>query len=154
MCGKPFGFSVTEADTSSTIASGLHYPDSEGPLKRVMKTVLLVALLGIIGAVVVAAYEVGSVYLANIELQSDLKDLSSLTGTRIGLVDPRFPDQIRDQVIEHAAQHGIPLQAEQVNVERNGEGQDGTISIATASGMPSRRTAAASVIVRIGFRTS
>ncbi|MGB9069208.1 MAG: hypothetical protein WCC21_11625 [Candidatus Acidiferrales bacterium] len=119
-----------------------------------MKTVLLVALLGIIGAVVVAAYEVGSVYLANIELQSDLKDLSSLTGTRIGLVDPRFPDQIRDQVIEHAAQHGIPLQAEQVNVERNGEGQDGTISIATASGMPSRRTAAASVIVRIGFRTS
>jgi hypothetical protein len=97
-----------------------------------MKTVLLVALLGIIGAVVVAAYEVGSVYLANIELQSDLKDLSSLTGTRIGLVDPRSPDQIRDQVIEHAAQHGIALEAEQVNVERNGEGKDGTISIATA----------------------
>jgi hypothetical protein len=97
-----------------------------------MKTVLLVATLGLIGAVVVAAYQVGSVYLANIELQSDLKDLSSLTGTRIGLVDPRSSAEIRDQLIEHAAQHGIPLEPEQVDVERNGEGKDGTISIATA----------------------
>lgn len=96
-----------------------------------MKTVLLVAMVGLIGAVVVAACQVGSVYLANIELESDLKDLSSLTGTRIGLVDPRSTEQIRDQVIEHAAQHGISLEPEQVNVERNGEGKDGTISIST-----------------------
>jgi hypothetical protein len=96
-----------------------------------MKTVLLVAIVGLVGAVVVAACQVGSVYLANIELESDLKDLSSLTGTRIGLVDPRSTEQIRDQAIEHAAQHGIPLEPEQVNVERNGEGKDGTISIST-----------------------
>jgi hypothetical protein len=97
-----------------------------------MKTVLLIAILGLIGVVLVAGYQVGSVYLANIELQSDLKDLSSLTGTRIGLVDPRSVDQIREQVIEHAAQHGIPLEPEQVHVERNGEGKDGTISLSTA----------------------
>jgi hypothetical protein len=96
-----------------------------------MKTVLLVAIVGLVGAVVVAACQVGSVYLANIELESDLKDLSSLTGTRIGLVDPRSTEQIRDQAIEHAAQHRIPLEPEQVNVERNGEGKDGTISIST-----------------------
>jgi hypothetical protein len=96
-----------------------------------MKTVLLVAIVGLVGAVVVAACQVGSVYLANIELESDLKDLSSLTGTRIGLVDPRSTEQIRDQAIEHAAQHGIPLEPEQVNVERNGQGKDGTISIST-----------------------
>ena len=70
--------------------------------------------------------------MADIELQSDLKDLSSLTGTRIGLVDPRSTDPIRDQVIEHAAQRGIHLEPEQVNVERDGEGKDGTISISTA----------------------
>jgi hypothetical protein len=69
--------------------------------------------------------------LANVELQSDLKDLLSLTGTRIGLVDPRSTDQIRDQVIEHAAQHGISLEPEQVDVERNGEGKD-EISVSTA----------------------
>ena len=97
-----------------------------------MKSVLLVAIAGLIGAGVVAAYQVGSVYLANIELQSDLKDLSSLTGTRIGLVDPRSTAQIRDQAIEHAAQHGIPLEPEQVSVERHGEDKDGTISISTA----------------------
>jgi len=89
-------------------------------------------MVGLVGAAVVAAYQIGSVYLANIELQSDLKDLSSLTGTRIGLVDPRSTDQIRDQVIEHAAQHGIHLEPEQVSVEHDGEGKDGTISIATA----------------------
>ena len=97
-----------------------------------MKRVLLVAIVGLIGAAVFAAYQVGSVYLANIELQSDLKDLSALTGTRIGLVDPRSTGQIRDQAIEHAAQHGISLEPEQVSVERNGEGKDGTISISTA----------------------
>jgi hypothetical protein len=97
-----------------------------------MKRILQVAVLGLIGAGVVAACQAGSVYLANIELQSDLKDLSSLAGTRIGLVDPRSTDQIRDQVIEHAAQRGIALEPEQVNVERNGEGKDGSISISTA----------------------
>jgi hypothetical protein len=97
-----------------------------------MKKVLFVAILALLGAAVVAAYQVGSVYLANVELQSDLKDLSSLTGTRIGLVDPRSPDQIRDQVIEHAAEHGIRLEPEQINVDRNGEGKDGTIYISTA----------------------
>jgi hypothetical protein len=97
-----------------------------------MKRVSLVAIVGLIGAAVFAAYQVGSVYLANIEVQSDLKDLSALTGTRIGLVDPRSTGQIRDQAIEHAAQHGISLEPEQVSVERNGEGKDGTISISTA----------------------
>jgi hypothetical protein len=97
-----------------------------------MRQPLLVAVFALFGAAAVAGYQIGSVYLANIELASDLKDLSSLTGTRIGLVDPRSVDQIRDQVIEHAAQHGIQLEPEQVRVERDGEGKDGTIYIATA----------------------
>ena len=43
----------------------------------------------LLGAAVVASYQICSVYLANMELATDLKELSSLTGTRIGLVDPR-----------------------------------------------------------------
>jgi hypothetical protein len=101
-----------------------------------MKRVLLVAVLMLLGAAAVAAYQIGAVYLANVELAGDLKDLSSLTGTRIGLVDPRTPDQIRDLVIQHAAQHGIHLGPEQVNVERSGEGKDGTIYLSTAYDVP------------------
>jgi hypothetical protein len=130
--GELIDLSVTSADWPSTNTGGLNYPDSEGLRKTVMKRVLWVAIVGLIGAAVVAGYQIGSVYLANIELQSDLKDLSSLTGTRIGLVDPRSTDQIREQVIEHAAQYGIHLGPEQVNVERDGEGKDGTISLSAA----------------------
>ena len=97
-----------------------------------MKTIFTAAVLLLAAMGVYAGYQIGSVYLANIELTSDLKDLSSLTGTRIGLVDPRTPDQIRSQVIAHAAQHGIHLEPEQVNVERDGEGKDGTIYLSTA----------------------
>jgi len=86
----------------------------------------------LLGLAAYAGYQVGSAYLANIELQGDLKDLSSLTGTRIGLVDPRTPDQIRDRVIEKAAERGIHLEPEQVNVERTGEGKDGSIYLSTA----------------------
>ena len=35
-------------------------------------------------------------------------------------------------MIEHAAQYGIHLEPEQINVERNGEGKDGSICISTA----------------------
>jgi hypothetical protein len=101
-----------------------------------MRNIVWAAALLVIAAFAVVGYQVGSVYLANIELAADLKDLSSLTGTRIGLVDPRSPDQIRQQVIQHAAQHGIHLEPEQVNVERNGEGKDGTIYLSTAYDSP------------------
>jgi hypothetical protein len=96
-----------------------------------VKKLLIAATLGLLAAAFIAGYQIGSVYLANIELCSDLKDLSSLTGTRIGLLDPRSTDQIRDQVIEHASEHGIRLEPDQVNVERNGEGKDGSIFIST-----------------------
>lgn len=97
-----------------------------------MKTLCIIAFLILLAAFLVGGYQIGSLYLANAELASDLKDLSSLTGTRIGLVQSRSVEDIRNQVIEHAADHGIHLEPEQVNVERNGEGKDGTIFLSTA----------------------
>jgi hypothetical protein len=96
------------------------------------KNLIIASVLLVLGAAIVAGYQIGSVYLANIELTSDLKDLSSLTGVRIGLVDPRTPDQIRDRVIAKAAEHGIQLEPEQVNVERTGEGKEGSIYLSAA----------------------
>ncbi len=96
-----------------------------------MKTVFIIAVLVLAGAAVIGGYQIGSLYLVNMELASDLKDLSSLTGTRIGLVESRSVDEIRRLVIEHAADHGIHLEPEQVSVERTGEGKDGTIFLST-----------------------
>jgi hypothetical protein len=97
-----------------------------------MKTVFIIAALILVAALGVGAYQIGSLYLANAELTSDLKDLSSLTGTRIGFVESRSVDDIRREVIEHADDHGIHLEPEQVKVERSGEGEDGTIYLSTA----------------------
>jgi hypothetical protein len=96
-----------------------------------LKNIFIASVLLVLGVAVVAGYQIGSVYLANMELTSDLKDLSSLTGVRIGFVDPRTSDQIRDRVIAKAAEHGIHLEPEQVNVERAGEGQDGSVYLST-----------------------
>jgi hypothetical protein len=104
----------------------------QGDPEKIMRNVVLIVVLALLGAAVVAGYQIGSVYLANAELAADLKDLASLTGTQIGLLAPRSPDQIRDQVIEHASQRGMHLESEQINVERNGEGKDGTIYISVA----------------------
>jgi hypothetical protein len=97
-----------------------------------MKTVSIIAVLVLLAAVAVGGYQIGSLYLANLELTGDLKDLSSLTGTQIGLVANRSVDDIRLQVIEHAEEHGIHLEREQVNIERIGEGKEGSIYLSTA----------------------
>ncbi len=93
----------------------------------------LIVVVGIILLVLaaIAGWQVGSVYLSNIELTSDLKDLSSLTGMRIGLVDPRSDAEFRDLVIAKASQDGIPLEPEQINVERSGVGILGSIYLST-----------------------
>jgi len=101
-----------------------------------MKTLATLAVLAVMGVAIYAACQVGSVYLANEQLREDMKDLSSLTGTRIGLVDPRSPDQLRDRVVAKAAEHGIHLEPAQVNVERAGEGKDGSIYLSTAYDAP------------------
>jgi hypothetical protein len=97
-----------------------------------MKNIAIAIALLLLGVGVYAGFQIGAAYLANIELTSDLKDLSSLTGVRIGFVDPRTPDQIRDRVIAKAAEDGIHLDPEQVNVDRTGEGKDGSIYLSTA----------------------
>lgn len=97
-----------------------------------MKNIAIATALLLLGLAVYAGYQFGGAYLSNMELASDLKDLSSLTGVRIGFVDPRTPDQIRDRVIAKAAEDGIQLAPEQVNVERTGEGKDGSIYLSTA----------------------
>ena len=94
-----------------------------------MKNAGTIVGLSLLVLAAIAGWQIGSVYLSNIELTGDLKDLSSLTGMRIGLVDPRSDAEFRDLVIAKAAQDGIHLEPEQINVERTGVGIVGSIKL-------------------------
>jgi hypothetical protein len=65
------------------------------------------------------AWQVGACYMANIELQSDLKDLAVQNPGRIGLRPFDTEEELREKVIAKAKGHGIELAPEQVRVKRN-----------------------------------
>ena len=77
-------------------------------------------LLGIAVLAIVAfsAWQVISSRLADAELQSDLYDMSSQVGAKIGLDAQRSEDDLRSAVIHKAAEHGISLEPQQVTVRR------------------------------------
>ena len=94
-----------------------------------MKNFVISVAILLLGVAAIAGWQVGSVYLSHTELQSDLKDLASLTGMRIGLVDPRSDAEFRELVIAKAAQDGIHLDPDQIYVERIGQGIEGSIRL-------------------------
>ena len=57
-------------------------------------------------------------YLANSELQSDMKDLAVQSAFRIGLAPVATEEELRDSVIAKARDHGIQLESQQVRVQR------------------------------------
>lgn len=80
-----------------------------------MKKVL--AILGIL-VLGITVWQIGACYLANTELQSDLKDLAVQNPARIGLASFDTEEELRNEVIARAKEHGIQLAPEQVRVER------------------------------------
>jgi hypothetical protein len=96
-----------------------------------VKHIVIIVVLLFLGLAAFAGWQIAAVYLANIELQGDLKDLSSLTGMRIGLVNPRSDGEFRDLVVAKAAERGIHLDPDQIAVERTGEGIQGSIRLST-----------------------
>lgn len=75
---------------------------------------LAVALALIVG------WRIGACELANIELQSDLQDLSSQAGVRIGLNNLISDEEFRSAVIRKAKAYGIQLEPGQVTVQHPG----------------------------------
>lgn len=66
----------------------------------------------------VTGWQLAACYLANSELQSDMKDLAVQNAFRTGLAPLDTPEELRDSVINKAKTHGIPLQPQQVIVHR------------------------------------
>ncbi|HKW31630.1 MAG TPA: hypothetical protein VJN92_01405 [Candidatus Acidoferrum sp.] len=78
--------------------------------------------LAVLGLAVIAGWKIGACELANIELQSDLRDISSQIGVRIGLNDLISDDEIRNVVIRRAEKYDIQLEPAQVTVQHPGTG--------------------------------
>jgi hypothetical protein len=82
-----------------------------------IKVILGFALLALL---VSTGWQIAACELAFYELQDDLKDIASLSSTRIGLTNPKSDDDLREAVIEKARGQDIALDPSQITVERFG----------------------------------
>jgi len=86
-------------------------------------------LLALVALAVVAGWQFAACEIANLELQSDLQDISAQVGTRIGL-DPLHSDSdLRASVISKADRYDIDLVPQQITIRRTGSGQNQTVQI-------------------------
>jgi len=65
-----------------------------------------------------AAWQITACYVANSELQSDMKDLAVQNSARIGLAPISTEEELRNALLDRAKEHGIQLAPEQVTVQR------------------------------------
>ena len=83
-----------------------------------MKRAAVILGLGVLLLVGFAAWQITACYVANSELQSDMKDLAVQSPSRIGLAEVSTEEELRKAVISRAKEHGIQLAPEKVTVQR------------------------------------
>jgi hypothetical protein len=79
----------------------------------------------------IVAWQIATCYVANSELQSDMKDLAVQNGARIGLNPANTEAELRDIIIAQAKEHGILLEPQQVTVQRTYTPDVLSVSLAT-----------------------
>jgi hypothetical protein len=87
----------------------------------------IVSGLAVLVLVVVTVWQVTAAYIANAELQEDMRDLAAQVGMRIGLDAPASQEQLRQQVLRRAESYDIELKPEEVTVQILGAGKDESI---------------------------
>ena len=98
-----------------TNSTGHHY--GHGGI-TVRTRLFLVALLVLV-PVVVLAWQIGNAELENIELHDDLRDVAAQSGVNIGLNSPKNDEQMRKEVIDAAAEHGLRLQSDEITLQEH-----------------------------------
>jgi hypothetical protein len=86
--------------------------------------------LAVLALAIMAGWQMASCELANLALRGDLRDLASQAGAYIGLVSFNSDEDFRNAVIRAAQAHEIPLEPEQVTVQRTGTAPNQTIYLA------------------------
>jgi hypothetical protein len=90
----------------------------------------LISGLAIMGLAVFAGWQIASCEIANLELQTDMRDISAQVGSRIGLEAPNSDEDLRDAVIHKAKEHDIQLEPAQVTVQHTGSAKTLAIYLA------------------------
>lgn len=90
----------------------------------------LILGLAVLALFVVSGWRVASCKIANLELQSDMRDISAQVASRIGLEPPGSDEDLRNAVIHKAEEHDIQLAPEQVTVRQTGAGKSVVIYLA------------------------
>jgi len=101
-----------------------------------MRKLAIILALGAIAWAIAAGYQIGARELANVELQDDMQDLASQTGTRIGLSALKNDDELRSAVVLKARRYDIELEPSQVTVEHMGSGYTSTVHLAAGYSAP------------------
>jgi hypothetical protein len=83
-----------------------------------MRKAAIVLGLAVLLLAACVAWQITACYVANAELQSDMKDLAVQNGARIGMASFSTEEDLRNDVIASAKEHGIQLAPEQVTVQR------------------------------------
>jgi hypothetical protein len=79
-----------------------------------MKKAAIILGLAVLLLAAFAAWPIAACYVANSELQSDMKDLAVQTAARIGLDSFPTEAELRNAVVARAREHGIQLAPEQI----------------------------------------
>jgi hypothetical protein len=87
-----------------------------------MRKATLIIGLAVLAVIIALGWQIGSRELANIEFQDDLHDLAAQNAARIGLEAPHNDDELRNIIIQIAAQrYDIYLDPGQVTVRHSGD---------------------------------
>jgi len=92
--------------------------------------VKLILGLAILSLVVAIAWQLASCEIANLELQTDMRDIAAQVASRIGLEAPNSDEELQNAVIHKAEEHDIELEPAQVTVQRTGSGKTLAIYLA------------------------
>jgi len=101
-----------------------------------MQKLKIVAGLTVLMFAFKLGWQIGASEVASLELHEDLKDLSSQIGGRIGLVTGKTDEDFRKEVLRRAKRYDIPLTADEVTVQRSGEGLQATMYLAARYSVP------------------
>jgi hypothetical protein len=95
-----------------------------------MRKVKIFLGLAVLGIALIAGWQIASCEVANLEFQSDLRDVAAEIAARIGLSSPTTDEELRKLVIHKAERYEIPLQPDQITVQRIGTGDESKIYLA------------------------
>jgi hypothetical protein len=86
--------------------------------------------MAVLALAVAVGWQIASCEIANLELQSDMRDISAQVASRIGLEALNSDDDLRNAVIHKAQEYGIQLEPWQVTVQHTGSGKTVTTYLA------------------------